>query len=933
MAAVAPIVTSAQLPGVAAHSEAPDRLLARLRTDPAHGLSEHEAAERLSRDGPNELPKPKRESATLQLLAQFTNPIVLTLLAAALIAMVHGVSRAQDPPLMRFGDATAIMLIVALNALLGFVQERRAAAALAALEKMRSPSARVRRDDQVKVVAASEVVLGDVLELQAGDAVAADARLLQTIDLAVEESALTGESAPVQKDARAAVAADATIADCPTMLFVGTAVVRGKGRAVVVATGPNTELGRLSALIHRPRDRTTPLEEQLDAFGKRVLWVCLALATVLFARGMLKGEQSWDELLLVAVSLAVAAIPEGLPAITTITLALGMQRMAKHGAIVRKLAAVETLGAASVICTDKTGTLTQNQMTVREVYCGGELYRVTGSGYDPKGEIVDALGVHVVSPLPPLNDLLATAALCNNATLQQDDGGLWRVHGDPTEGALLTLAEKGGISHESIASSHQVVKELPFDGDRKRMTIIALDETGREVAHSKGGVEVLLPLCTAYETRHGRLPLDAETRDTILAEANRMSSQALRVLALARRELDSSKSATSVNTEIENRLTLLGLVAMIDPPRDGAKDAVRLCAEAHVRAVMITGDHKLTAMAIAQELGIWQTDAIALTGSELEALSDTDVDACIERVRVFARVTAQQKLRIVEAFKRHGHIVAMTGDGVNDAPALREAHIGVAMGKGGTDVAREAADMVIADDNFATIVEAVREGRAIWRNIQKFIYFLLSSNAGLLVAVFVASFFDGLSSLTPLMILWINLVTNGLPALALGIDPPDPMQMHERPRARTSALLGLRDWLGIAFVGLWMGGAAMACHLFPWRAADPFAAERGRAIAFSLLALSPLLHAFNCRSSSASFLMLRPVLPIALVATVLISAGIHLPAVLVPGLRPVFHTFAMNGREWALLLVLSASILPAVEAAKLVKRAMGWAEARPGSGS
>ena len=936
-----------------AHTEAPEALLARLRTDPARGLTAADAAERLARDGANELPRPEGKSPWLQLLGQFANPIVLTLLAAAVIAIVDGASatRAGEPLLVRYGDATAILLIVALNALLGFVQERRAEAALAALEKMQTPNARVRRDDQVQVIAASELVVGDVLELEAGDAVPADARLLQTINLTAEESALTGESVPVQKDARAAVAGDAPLGDRATMLFVGTSLVRGKGRAAVVATGPRTELGKLSVLIQRPGRRTTPLEEKLESFGQRILWGCLALSGALFVRGWLHGGRTWHELLLEAVSLAVAAIPEGLPAITTITLALGMQRMAKRGAIVRKLAAVETLGAATVICTDKTGTLTQNEMTVREVYAGGARYRVTGTGYDPAGAILDTIDQRVEAPEGPLEDLLATVALCNNAQLQKVDGA-WKVQGDPTEGALLTLAAKGGVTREEVTSSHQVVRELPFDSDRKRMTIVALDEFGREVVHSKGSADVLLPLCAAYDTPAGRLPLDDEGRRRILGEAEEMSSRALRVLAVARRDLgdgrdgaresasssraqrgesgtpsartspsgEVSDSNTYDSGDLEERLTFVGLVGMIDPPRDGAKEAVRLCADAHVRAVMITGDHKLTAVAIARELGLWDDGALALTGTELEKLSEADLDERIERVRVFARVTAEQKLRIVEAFKRCGHIVAMTGDGVNDAPALRAAHIGVAMGKAGTDVAREAADMVIADDNFATIVEAVREGRAIWRNIQKFIFFLLSSNAGLLVTVFVVSFFTDLAPLTPLMILWINLVTNGLPALALGVDPPDPTQMREPPRRRSGGLLGARDWMGIAFVGACMGAAAMLCYLLPIRADDPLAIKHSRAIAFSLLALSPLFHAFNCRSATASVVSLRPVLPAALVGAVVLSAGIHLVAVLVPGLQPVFQTFPMSANEWALLLVLSASIIPAVETMKLVRR-------------
>ncbi len=907
------------------HTESYDALLKRLASDPAKGLTEGEARARLLRDGPNELPPAPSKSALMQLLDQFANPIVLTLLAAAVIALVDGASRKNDSVLVRFGDATAILLIVALNAFLGFFQEKRAEAALAALEKMQTPATRVRRDNQTKLVSASSLVIGDVLELEAGDAAPADARLLQTINLLAEESALTGESIPVGKDARAAVSDDAPLGDRTNLLFLGTNVVRGKGRAVIVATGARTELGKLSALIHRPRDRTTPLEEKLGAFGKRILWGCLALSALLFTRGMLRGDRTWHDLLLEAVSLAVAAIPEGLPAITTITLAMGMQRMAKRGAIIRKLAAVETLGAATIICTDKTGTLTRNEMTVQRVYAGGAHYSVTGGGYEPVGDIVDAEGRKVDPETAPLHDLLATIALCNNAELVRREGQ-WRVVGDPTEGALLTLAAKAGVFREQVASSHQVLEELPFDSERKRMTVIALDEQGREIVHSKGSADVLVPLCATIETGEGKRPLDDETRKTILHEAENLSGQALRVLAVARRDLgmpsEPPSSRMRESSRVERRLSFLGLVAMIDPPRDGVRDAIRLCAEAHVRAVMITGDHKLTAVAIAKELGLWaeNEDALAITGTELEALSDADLAARIDRVRVFARVTAEQKLRIVAALKNAGHVVAMTGDGVNDAPALREAHIGVAMGKSGTDVAREAADMVIADDNFATIVLAVQEGRSIWRNIQKFIFFLLSSNAGLLVTVFAVSFFTDLRPLSPLMILWINLVTNGLPALALGVDPPDPTQMREPPRKRKDGLLGARDWLGMAFIGAWMGATAMLCYE-GWLSGDEvFSLRHGRAAAFSLLALSPLFHAFNCRSATASFLSLRPIFPLALVGAVATSAAVHLVAVLVPGLRPVFQTYAMNGREWTLLLLLSASIIPAVEALKLVAR-------------
>jgi Ca2+-transporting ATPase len=920
-------------PRTTAHAQPAEAVVARLGCDLARGLTEAEARARLDHDGPNELPTVPPKSAWRQVLGQFENPIVLTLLAAAVIALADGASRHHETLLLRFGDATAILLIVLVNAALGWTQERRAEAALAALEKMQTPSARVRRDGSLRVVPASAIVAGDLLELEAGDAVPADARLVQAMNLLVEESALTGESVPVAKDARAAVDDDAPLGDRLTMLFVGTSVVRGKARAVVVDTAARTELGRLSALIGRRRDRTTPLEERLDVFGKRVLWGCLALSAALFARGALRGDRSWHELLLEAVSLAVAAIPEGLPAITTITLALGMQRMARRGAILRKLAAVETLGAATVICTDKTGTLTRNEMTVRDIYAGGERYSVSGTGYEPHGDICDLEGHSVTAPAGALGELLATVALCNNAKLERE-GDRWAVRGDPTEGALLTLAAKGGVWHERITLTHHIVRELPFDSDRKRMTVVTLDDEGHEIAHSKGSADVLLPLCASYATNEGPRPLDPAKRAAILREADRMSSGALRVLGVARRLLDtvSHEGKDAAGGGLEEELTFLGLVGMIDPPREGVREAVRLCAAAHVRAVMITGDHRLTAVAIARELGLWESDGgkepVALSGVELDRLDDTEFERCADQVRVFARVTAEQKLRIVAMLKRLGHVVAMTGDGVNDAPALREAHIGVAMGRSGTDVAREAADMVIADDNFATIVEAVREGRSIWRNIQKFIFFLLSSNAGLLVTVFAASFFTDLPPLTPLMILWINLVTNGLPALALGIDPPDSLQMLERPRARSAGLLGTRDWLGIGAVGLWMGAAGLLCYWLPVsiaaRPGPPPAppALEGRAIAFSLLALSPLFHAFNCRSASSSVFVLRPLLPQALAGAIVVSAGIHLLAVFVPALQPLFQTFPMTRAQWGWLLALAASVVPIIEALKALERAI-----------
>lgn len=913
-----------------AHAGSAEALLRTLKTDAARGLSIADAEQRLATQGANELPTPPPPSPLKQFLAQFTNPIVLTLIGAAVIAIVNGASQSELTWLERYGDAIAIILIIVINAVLGLYQERRAEAALDALKKMQSPNARVRRDDQVSVVAARTLVVGDIVELEAGDAIPADARLLQTIDFSVQEASLTGESVPISKDARATVAQDAPLGDRTNMLFVGTAVVRGKGRAVVVATGPNTELGKLSALMSAPTDSKTPLEERLDHFGKRILWACLAISGILFAHGMATGRAHWHQLLLEAVSLAVAAIPEGLPAITTITLALGMQRMAKNGAIIRKLAAVETLGAATVICSDKTGTLTQNEMTVREVYAGGVTYKVTGTGYNPDGDLVDDNGATVAEPEGALRYLLATVALANNAKLEQNEAGDFRVVGDPTEGALLTLAAKAGTPRESIAPSLEVVTEIPFDSDRKRMTIVTLDKNGREIAHTKGSADVLLPLATHHYTYYGKEALTDEARAEILRVAEEMSSRALRVLAVARRELQRQPNtippmATTLGSgEIEQRLTFLGLVAMIDPPRVGVKEAVKECGEAGVRVVMITGDHKLTAIAIAKELGVWSDGATAFTGADVEKLSDDELGAAVDNARVFARVTAEQKLRIVRAFKSRDHVVAMTGDGVNDAPALREAHIGIAMGKDGTDVAREAADMVLADDNFATIVLAVREGRSIYRNIQKFIFFLLSSNAGLVFAVFIGALLPHLPALRPLMILWINLVTNGLPALALGIDPPDPTQMTEPPRRKSEGLLGAREYFGIAVVGVLMCALALLCAFWQWPSAASFSNDEksnfARAIAFSLLALCPLFHAFNCRSATASLFSSRPLISIPLLLSVVVSAAIHLVSVLVPSLRSVFFTYALSASEWGLLLLLSFSIIPMIEMMKFGQR-------------
>ncbi len=890
-----------------AHARAASDVLRELGVQVERGLDREQVAARLQQYGRNRLPDAPRESAWARLLRQLKNPLVLTLLVSAIVAVWVG-STQTSSFLARYGNALAIIVIVILNALLGFVQEGRAEAALDALQKMVTIRARARRSGEIVEVDAAELVPGDILELEAGDAVPADARLVASTDLEVEEAALTGESQAVSKQALAVVGREAALADRRTVVHLGTTVTRGKARAVVVGTASSTELGRIGGLLAQIERVPTPLEHRLAAFDERILYACLGVSVALVLLGMARGDQPWPQLLLQGVSLAVAIIPEGLPAITTITLGLGMQRMAERGAVVRRLPAVETLGTANVICTDKTGTLTQNQMTVRRIWCAGVEADVTGEGYDPRGSILRERGTIEEA----LQELLLSATLCNGATLREDeDTRTWKVIGDPTEGALLVLAHKGGLSPEQARAQHSPVVELPFEADRKRMTVVTRDGSGVATAHVKGSVEVVLRLCASLRVGGSVRPLAPGDRAAILEAAERMSKRALRTLAIARREQPDVGDP-------ERDLVFLGLVGMMDPPRSGVAEAVAACRAAGVRTIMITGDHPTTAGAVARELNIIGEREMVMTGAELDAVDPTELQSRLAHVAVFARTTPEQKLKIVRALKAGGAIVAMTGDGVNDAPALREAHIGVAMGKSGTDVARQAADIVLTDDNFATLVSAIAQGRSIYRNIQKFIFFLLSSNAGLALTVFAVSSSSHWLTLTPLMILWINLVTNGLPALALGLDSPDPRQMLEPPRRADEPLLRRADYIGVAFVGCVM--AAMALWMYalppPGHGLHP---EGHRALAFSVLALAPLLHAWSCRSPSASIVS-GPISLRFLAPACAMSAMIHFTAVMVPALQPIFATFPLSWSDWLYLVILSSGIVPAVEVAKAVQR-------------
>lgn len=878
-----------------AHAIAISTLRESLGVDPAVGLSDAEVQSRRSRFGENRLPAPPRESEIRRFLRQFHSPLVLVLIAAATVATVIGAMERSGSVLSRFGDALAILLIVLLNALLGFFQERRAESALRALDSMSVPRARVLRAGVTTEIPAVMLVPGDVIALAEGDAVPADARLVTATALRIDESPLTGESAAVDKDADRSLAPDVPLAERVTMAYLGTLVVHGKGQALIISTGAQTELGRIATALGTTQSEETPLEATLRVFGRRVLWVCVVVSALLFGWGVTKGGDTWSGALLQAVSFAVALIPEGLPAITAIALAIGTQRMAKRGVIVRRLPAVEALGATSVICSDKTGTLTQNRMTVRVLYAA-----------DARNEVGAASSA-------PVRELLLTAVLCNDARFVTDPKtGAETLQGDPTEGALLTAASRGGLDPDSLRSERPRLAEIPFDSERKRMAVLAGVADGSRMVHLKGSAETVLPCCTALLNADGERPMSEADRKSILAEVDRMSESALRVLAFA------SKRQTG-DTIDEAGLTFLGLIGMIDPPREGVTEAIAACHRAGVAVVMITGDHPKTAAAIAREIGLLREGEETLTGTDLTHLADDELRECCARVRVFARTTAEQKLRIVHAFQRSGHVVAMTGDGVNDAPALHEAHVGIAMGRGGTEVARQAAAVVLTDDNFATIVSGIREGRAIYHNIQKFIVYLLSSNVALALAVFGATFHQGCLPLTPLMILCINLVTNGLPALALGIEPPDPAQMQTPPRRTTAGLFQTLDYAGILLAGVTMGGLALMLYVRPWLdgAVDP---QWSRAMAFAVLGFGPLFHAWNCRSRDRSLFAQRPLLPLALVGACLLSASLHLLSSAVPALRPVFHTFPLSAADWLIVVVLSASILPLIELAKVIGR-------------
>ncbi len=861
------------------------------------GLPKQVAADRLNLYGPNELQTGKRTTAWKILLEQFKNIFVIILLFAAGISalMDHGV------------EAIAIAVIVLFSVVLGFVQEYRAERAIEALREMAAPTATVIREGDEIDIPARDLVPGDVILLKAGDRVPADARLIESVNLQIEEAVLTGESLPVEKHTQAIPGEGLAVGDRKNMVYSGTAAAYGRGKAVVVATGMNTEFGKITGMLQAVEVGDTPLQENLDRVGKTLAKAALVVVIVIILLGVFRG-QPFLEMLIFGIALAVAVVPEALPAVVTISLAIGIQRMAKRNALVRKLPTVETLGSTSVICSDKTGTLTKDEMTVRKVYLSGHWFEVIGSGYDPVGEFLNANTNGRLKD--QLAHLLRGGALVSDARLIQEDGR-WDIKGDPTEGALVVAAAKAGLRKAELDKQYPRLQEVPFTSETKRMTTLHETPEGR-MAYSKGAPEVILNACTHFLDESGNLPLDDANRQRILGAAQEMGSQALRVLAVA------SRPASTIQ-DGENGLTLLGLVGMIDPPRPEAKQAISVCEAAGIRPVMITGDHPVTAQAVARELGLLRGGKV-ITGADLEAMDETALDQEVEKIDVYARVSPEHKLRVVTALQNRGHVVAMTGDGVNDAPALKKADIGIAMGITGTDVSKEAAAMTLTDDNFSSIVAAVEEGRGIFGNIKKYLMYLLSSNIGE-IGLMAGSALLGLPlPLTAVQILYVNLATDGLPALALSVDPPEGDLMRRKPRNKKTGIFTRPVVTLMTLGGIW--SALVNLSLFSWALSSGRSIEQAMTMTFVSLVLIQFFKAYNFRSDRHSVLI-KPFANKWLNIAIIWEVVLLLLIIYVPGLHGPFSTFSLPWIDWAIIFGAALTISPVLELAKWMER-RGW---------
>jgi len=860
------------------------------------GLTAGEAQSRLERFGLNEL-REERKITPLQIFArQFVGFLTVILIAAGGISFLLG----------EIVDAIAIGSIVVLNAILGFIQEYRAEKALEALKKLAAPHARVVRDGEEGIIQAEEVVPGDIVLLEAGDQIPADGRLLQTVNLKADESPLTGESVPSDKFVEP-LPEDTPLADRENMVYSGTTVTYGRGKAVVVATGMETEFGKIAEHIQTAKEEATPLQLRLRSLGMMLGGLVLLVCGALFAVQVLSAQPILESFMM-AISLAVSAVPEGLTAVVTVSLALGVRRMSSRNAIVRRLASVETLGSTTVICTDKTGTLTRDEMTVKRVFAGDRFYEVTGTGYEPAGRFLE--DGRAVDPEEEghLALLLRIGALCNHASLHK--GSAWSVVGDPTEGALLALAAKGRIWRGELSKVYPLVDEIPFDSVRKRMTTIHEHE-GTRVAYVKGAPEVLVQLSSSLRSDGRTEALGDEGRARILGIVRDMAADGLRVLALAYRELPPGGNPTT--EEVEEDLTFVGVVGMMDPPRAEVREAIATCERAGIRTVMITGDHGLTARAIAEDIGLLGDRGRVVTGPELDRMSDRALEREVDDIVVCARSSPEHKVRILEALKKRGHVVAMTGDGVNDAPALKQADIGISMGITGTEVTRQAADMVLADDNFATIVSAIEEGRGIYDNIRKFIRLLLSTNLDEILLIASATLLRLPLPMLPIQILWVNIVSDGLPALALSFDPYDEDIMDRRPRSpREGIFHGMLLFILAAAAVDFVVELLLLLH---WRNTDFASVAKIRTMVFTSTILFELFFVFNCRSESHSIFRTNLPQNKLLLLAVVLSLALQLMVIYLPFLQVVFKTVPLGPSDWLIVLMMASSgllILPEV---------------------
>ncbi|MEA5419610.1 cation-translocating P-type ATPase [Spirulina sp. CCNP1310] len=899
-----------------------DETLKGLKSD-RQGLTPQAVEQRRQQYGPNEIIEAQGRNRWQILLDQFSNIMLLMLIGVAFVSGILDflALRSGEGVDVPFKDTIAILAIVVLNGILGYVQEVRAEQALASLKQMSSPQVRVLRSGKPQEIPAPELVPGDIMLIEAGVQLAADGQLLEANGLQIREAALTGESTAVTKQAGLVLGVETALGDRRNMVFTGTEVLQGRGVAIVTATGMATELGKIAELLQGVADEATPLQKRMAQLGNVLVAGSLVLVALVVGYGFLQsGDFSrLPELIEVSLSMAVAVVPEGLPAVITVTLAIGTQRMVKRHALIRKLPAVETLGSVNTICSDKTGTLTQNKMVVQTVQTLGNQLRVTGEGYGPEGKFF-APDAQVVgtADYPEIQGLLVAAVLCNDASLQQGNGGEWLILGDPTEGALLTLGAKAGLWAQSLTPHFPRVAEIPFSSERKRMTVICGADPEQPsttyTLFSKGSPELLLNCCEQYQFGDHAHRLTPKERQAVSRVNEEMASQGLRVLGLAYKFLDQLPTAEE---DPEQGMVWLGMVGMLDAPRMEVAEAVRRCRAAGIRPIMITGDHQLTAMAIAQRLGIAEPQSHSLTGQELEKMSQADLEIEVERVSVYARVSPEHKLRIVRALQRRGKFVAMTGDGVNDAPALKQADIGIAMGITGTDVSKEASDMILLDDNFATIVAATEEGRVVYTNIRRFIQYILGSNVGEVITIAAAPIL-GLSAvpLTPLQILWMNLVTDGLPALALAVEPAEPNVMNQPPFRPDESIFA--RGLGSYIVRIGLVFAFFSIALMVW--AYNTHPDHWRTMVFTTLCLAQMGHAIAARSYTRSAFEMNPFSNPALLLAVFSTGALQFLLVYVPFLRDFFGTTSLTLEEFGVCLLFSTVLFLWVEVEKLFIR-------------